>query len=592
MKRSFSAVESGSIVSTVKRLRDAPSWINATDVHNYMVRDALVDWLKRYRRHRQDGRNDFGNFLFQRGRDFEREIVKHINDFRIPIRSVSETITEESCQETIRLMKQGVPIIHSAPVRYEDRRWQGVVDFLVRSDYINRLTNTICLPEESTTIPGPSISPTYHYVVVDVKFSTLALAADGIHLLNSGNYPAYKAQLWIYTSCVGQIQGYTSRYAYILGRRFAYTSKGERYNSLSCLDRLGTIDYEGRDRVFVDKTERAVEWIRSVRKYGKDWQLTPPSRPELYPNMCIDSGYWNKEKKLLAEQLGDITMIWYCGERNRQNALTHGINSWKDDRCTSATLGISGVRASVIDQILAINRQSVDNIRPTEIKTNLLGWKDEEEEMFVDFETFTDIFAPLDQLPQQDRTDRIFMIGVYYRQGRRWAYKNFLAQNTSGEEEYRIMNEFVQFVRDQGNPKLWYWHAEAMLWDKAENNQMETACQHGDIELADHLVDDWKSLRWFDLCQIFRQEPIVIRNCFKFGLKDIAQAMHQHGFITTKITGRVHSGLDAALQAWQAYHSHPDPANSDIIKDIAKYNCFDVKVLWDILRFLRQHYCR
>ena len=70
----------------------------------------------------------------------------------------------------------------------------------------------------------------YHYIVIDIKFSTLPLRANGKHLLNSGSYPAYKAQCLIYTDAIGLIQGYTSRYAFILGRRWKYTQKLIKYN--------------------------------------------------------------------------------------------------------------------------------------------------------------------------------------------------------------------------------------------------------------------------------------------------------------------------------------------------------------------------
>jgi hypothetical protein len=41
--------------------------------------------------------------------------------------------------------------------------------------------------------------------------------------------------------------------------------------------------------------------------------------------------------------------------------------------------------------------------------------------------------------------------------------------------------------------------------------------------------------------------------------------------------------LDASVLAWKAY----DNNNSTIMKDIELYNKFDVKVLYEILNFLR-----
>ena len=52
-----------------------------------------------------------------RGVEFESELVKYINIHRVPVVSVSEYITDESVSKTKDLMFQGVPLIHSAPVR-------------------------------------------------------------------------------------------------------------------------------------------------------------------------------------------------------------------------------------------------------------------------------------------------------------------------------------------------------------------------------------------------------------------------------------------------------------------------------------------
>ena len=63
---------------------------------------------------------------------------------------------------------------------------------------------------------------------------------------------------------------------------------------------------------------------------------------------------WNKEKEDIAEKLGDITQIWYCGIKNRQKALEKNILSWRDKRCNSKNLGMGGIRGEIIDKIITI----------------------------------------------------------------------------------------------------------------------------------------------------------------------------------------------------------------------------------------------
>ena len=43
------------------------------------------------------------------------------------------------------------------------------------------------------------------------------------------------------------------------------------------------------------------------------------------------------------------------------------------------------------------------------------------------------------------------------------------------------------------------------------------------------------NLNWIDMCNIFRKEPIVIKGCFGFGLKEIAKNMIKHNLINIKM---------------------------------------------------------
>jgi hypothetical protein len=96
-------------------------------------------------------------------------------------------------------------------------------------------------------------------------------------------------------------------------------------------DKLGMIDFEKIDKDYIEKTQLAVKWIRDVDENWKKWSVNPPTRKELYPNMCVESGKYQREKEKIALQIGDITSIYYYGVKNRDNALSSGIKSWKDN---------------------------------------------------------------------------------------------------------------------------------------------------------------------------------------------------------------------------------------------------------------------
>jgi hypothetical protein len=567
-----------------------------------MIKDSIVDWFKLYRgkeikngfRKNQLSQIDFNDFIMNRGIEFETKLTEYIHNNKLAVVTVSEYITDKSIKKTKELMRQGVPLIHSAPVKNSKNNTQGIIDLLIRNDYIPQLVNNCPIIENGK---ATKLGTDYHYVVIDIKFSTLPLRSDGIHLLNSGSYPAYKAQTWIYTQAIGQIQGFTPRYAYILGRRWKYISKEIKYNSYNCIDKLGVIDFLEVDKDYKLLTLKAIKWARDVRNYGNKWTLSPPSRIELYPNMCKDSGKWQSEKKKLAEELGEITSIWHCGINHRDNAMKNNIVSWRDINCTAKNMNMKmdGVRAPIIDKILNINRQNIILIEPKIIKSNILQWKNTVNEIFVDFETISDIFSPFSELPTQRHTDMIFMIGIYWNNilnnTDNWEYKNFVCKYGTLDEEYRIMNEFNMFLKQQNYPKMWYWHAEDIMWKHAENRQFDLEYSQTDIkDKRCNISDNWKVSNWFDMCKIFIDEPIVIKDCFKFGLKCISSAMKKHGMIKTEMDSICKSGMTACIQAWKMYEDNKDNENIENcieMKDISKYNKFDVEVLYDIINYLR-----
>ena len=584
------------------------SYVSGTDVKNYIINDPLVDWLKLYSSGPSgpegpsgpigpEQPDTFFNFITKQSIEFEVGVVEYFKRKGLDVFTISNYITAQTCRETIRHMKMGTPIIHSAPFQNSKKHIKGVIDLLVRSDYLGLIVTQNPLPLNLQTYKAPNLSGNYHYVAVDIKFSTLPLTADGIHLLNSGKYPAYKSQLLIYTEGVSDIQGYTSRYAFILGRRW---SSRTHPPNLNCLDKLGVIDYKGLDEPYIKRTLEAMEWIVDLRKNGKNWSVSPPSRHQLYPNMCIDSGIWNSQKSKIAEEISDITQIWNCGIKQRQKALLNDIKSWRDPRFCSEIIGMTGLKGDIIDKIININRQDTFKILPKKITSRLYNWNLNANQVYIDFETLCDVFSPVDEIPHQIKTERIFMIGVWYKEptysdyyydrSHTWEYKSFTATSNDPKQEYIIMNNFIEFMRSMSNPKMWYWHADRSIWERAENRILNYAYEKGDSEISENIIHNWRLEHWADLCKLFREEPIVIRGVFKFGLKEIAKGMYKHGFISTKIPEGINSGLSASVLAWQTYQKSPDPVSDKVIKEIEEYNKFDVSVLADIHHYLRLYH--
>jgi len=572
-------------------------WISATRTFNFMLDDGLIDWLEkghlsssiRPRASSADNSNEtFQSYIMKRGIEFESRVVEYINQNIVPVVSVADFYSLDGVNKTKSLLKQGVPVLHSAPICHTRTKTFGIADLIVRSDFLKKIAPNTVIENEDLS-HSCAFSPYWHYVVIDIKFSTLALNSRGKNLINSGSYPAYKSQVWIYNRALGAIQRYTPQQGFILGRRWQYKSRGVSYRNSSCFDRMGVIEFSSYDAKVIMKARKAVKWCRDVYKEGLTWTLSPPSRNELYPNMCRDSNRWNSTKHEIANKLNDITQVWMCGVKNREKALKQGITNWKDTKLTSEVLGIKGNRGKIVDKMLDINRGSTRNFLPERMTENIFSWRDSSNEVFVDFETFSDIFTnDPSYITSQSNSNFIFQIGVGFVENQKWSYKYFLCHNVSRNEEFRIMKEFMKFLKERNNPSIYYWHAENTFWKQSLKSQLH----RDDIPQSEKLMlNDWSlenSLR--DLRKLFVDEQVVIKGCFSYALKKIGRTMKKLKMINTPMESECSDGRTAMVQAWNCYQKFERPWKCGAMKDVTQYNEYDCRLLCDILTYIRNNH--
>ena len=617
------SVRALSEISAPRNAKWWSDWISASSTRNYMINDPLNDWL-----HAMSRRNlsplsssrvsnldpeSFTEFIMNRGNDFEELVVNKLRrklgaEHVVTLSNGYEARKASGCQKTLDAMMNGIPVIHSAVVHNPENKTYGLIDLLVRSDWMSKIfiDAPYIEPQSATRLRLKSNkhkAPKYHYVLIDVKFSTIHISADGTHILNSGSIPAYKSQLYIYLEAISRIQGCNPGKAYILGRRYKSKSKSFPWTKNRPLAMLGTIDYLVRDEKYVEATRNALEWLRQCRSQDAvDWNVTSPplSRPELYPNMCNTMDYpHHRMKKQLASQYDELTQLWKVGTRNRELAHAQQVYSWTDERCTPAVLGIdSPFTTRILDNILEVNQSHTDTYRsgqtviPRMIKSNLGDWKHPKPiEFYVDFETINAVMFDFDS-PLYDSGDSfIFMIGVGYTDPDGvWIYRNFTVDAITREEEEQICGEFSFFIKDMADkynitqPNCYHWaHAEKTFWRDAMKRHRQA---------ARHWYTDWN---WVDMLALFKEEPITIRGALDFGLKNVVRALYDLNCIqVTWPESDCKSGLDAMLSAVRAYKrslKEDIPFHSiSVVNDIIVYNEYDVKVLFAIMEYLREHH--
>ena len=127
------------------------------------------------------------------------------------------------------------------------------------------------------------------------------------------------------------------------------------------------------------------------------------------------------------------------------------------------------------------------------------------------------------------------------------------------------------------NPKIYHW-------SKAEPNFYKQAI------IRNKQVFNWKKLNFVDILDIFKEEPISIKGVLNYGLKDVSKGLHKLGFIKT-IWQNDMDGRIALLEASEAMNKSKKDnlkfSEMEIVKNIEKYNYVDVRVIDEIIEFLR-----
>lgn len=569
-------------------LSEELQWVSASKTANWMRRDPILDYFEMYctdkpfnipkiimdvsekNMNTKQPRIEVlavekaHEFMMQQGKNFEQSVVTYIkkhfkNDVLQIVYDRNDVMLQSKANETFDAMKQGVPFIYQGVLHDWDNKTFGSPDFLVRSDYLHKLVKTSPLKKEEWEIKAPNLfdvlpcetfpfqrskftkkkfwkkkyaeQPKYHYVIVDVKYSTLKMRTDNIHLTNSGNMAVYKAQMYIYQRALAKLQGYDPKCTYLLGRNWSMVKMGTKHYGKGPFEKLGSINFhdDKLDKPIIAKTEEAVKWIRKLRTEGMFWTLYPkPSVYELYPNMANkQDAAWHEKKKELAEKIHEITNVWYCGVKQRKRAHDIGITEWSDPELNAEKMGFKKRKTDsdklrlgdVVDKILDINRQNDDLVRPDIIYNNIRNWQTSDEsietpiEFFVDFETIHDAAAStadnnvngltastfgLSECSKSIAKDMIFMIGVGWvehvddsnsnNNNKIWQYRNFTAEKMTFEAERKILNDFYNLIktvfdreisrRQKTTPNFWQ-----IL--KGKINQIAAKFRRGDATLED-----------------------------------------------------------------------------------------------------------
>lgn len=565
-------------------------WISGTSVANHLIKDPVIDWLNLY--HSKFGLNNARitrnsikkiksinnnrninqspkDVLFKNGLLFEAEIYNLIkekfssNEF---VNLKSKDRNDDDFNSTCSAIKNRIPIICQAYMRSNKLRWDGVADLLVRSDFINQITGFRVLEDDEIYDTNNNL----YYVVVDIKWSHITLCVDGKTIRNSGRARAYKGQLLIYNTILGDIQGYIPTKAYILPKSWNINNDKP---TCTLLSRLGIVDFVERDNEYVPKTLKAVNWVRNVRENGSGWTPLAPAIKEMCCNACNQDDNWSKVKTDILTQTRDVTQIWMLSADHRDLLFDKGIKRWDQQFDISF---FKDKRRKIIENILNVNRldSNVDVI--FDKLDNRLGWLvPSENDLFVDYETISSEFVEFGTSNLKDTF--IFMVGILTKNKN---FTNFTSSEYQSASEFQVMFDFKNFIQSRideyPSQPLRIFH-----WGCVERTLLVDFCNRHHV--------NWKStfdmVIWVDMYEVFTNSAIAVRGSLCYKLKEIAKAMHKLGIVKTVWSSDgVADGLSAMIDAIQYYKVDKNNAKMESIRH---YNKIDCTVLSEIVEYLR-----
>jgi putative phage-type endonuclease len=557
-------------------------WISMYNITNTINNDPILDWLNRWGapKYLKDiKKNKFNNFLSQKKIEYIDYICNKIKNIHpnehITIGCKYSILSMNKANQTVQAVIDNIPIIVN-PILHDNKTCEyGIVSLLVRNDYIKSIfmnDNVILLNESNVS---------NYYIPVNIEYNTIKVSKSN-DVLNNLQMQVCKAQLLFCNNILTKIQKYKSPYGILIGRKIRKCNK--KYHNM--LQECGIVRTDSAiNKIIEDQIYNAKHWIHDINNNGENWDLLHPHRSELYPNMKAINSEWDTVKYSIAKQIKEITLLYRCSILQRDIAHKNQVFSYDDSNFSSDLLNLTGSNKIILDNSQSMKLQEL-NFYPQQISNTSVAICDDVMEFYVDFETVNDLNYDFNDT----RDGIIYMIGIGYNKcssrHNEWIYKTFVTTRLTYQSEKDIIIQWYNYMNTISNQYFKSTY-KIMHWYHAERNCLNAAIKRH------NLSNNYKELCWFDLHKYFSSNHIVVRDVHGYGLKDIAKQLYKFGYTTTNWIDEDINGISAILVAWDcnkyAIENNCNMVDSVDMNEIILYNEVDCKVLYDILKFIREN---
>ena len=571
-------------------------------LYNYTKNDSCIDYLElnglKYG-YQPNQESDSNKLLKCSGLQFEEQVFHKIKEkcqeynLECVELSLAHNISfYDRYMETQSLLDRGVDVIIHGGVADLSNEFSGIPDLILRTD-----TTGILFTNDPFEIEDNS---RYYYTACDIKLSKIRFQSNNDCITNSGNFPYYKIQSWVYNLCLSRMTGFLSSKSYLLGNGYSYSNNREVYNDPFYT--LGIVDPEEKIGFNGETVEQLMfggfDFIRKLRSsvlYDKPIEEIIQFDVRLAPNMNNNyNGKWSEAKKQIALKTGELTLLYKLKTKDRNKLVLQGIKSWRNPNLTTDSLDLNiynknSVTAQIVDTMMNINRyENQPNISVRRITNpdiiNIIN-PEVPIKFYLDFET-----------ANLNGETIIFQIGVIVADihNDKYQYTSFVANRLDWESELRIMNNYLDFM-NQMKSKYRLGECRTYFWSNAERNFMnkfvkkltnhpQTRSVSLTLDNAKQVVQGYQDLSW-----VFKNNPIVVKGVFGYGLKPITKALHNCGLIKCE-WGNGLDGLSASLFAIETnkrcIRENTSFSDTEIAQEIVKYNEVDCRAIYEIHKLL------
>jgi putative phage-type endonuclease len=521
--------------------RDWNKWIELNNMFNYFNKDTFLDWMNMYgiKYYKKDNYSKPNKFIIEKSITFKNKIIEYIvnkypNKYIIITDNTKyNTKSNDLFERTIDSLKK-YPIVINGIIHNFNYKAYGGIDIIINKEYMKKLFG---------------INSDKDSCFIKIEYKTINYLSDNITSENNSFINAY---MYILENAL--LENNITSKSYIMGYKSKFSN--------NCFDKIALINTNEKN------ITNAIDWLSKLKNSGNNWNLTPPTVPELYPNMKNTTNYpWNSAKKLIAKELDEITLL-------------HGISyKFRNQLHEKNIFKIKDIPPNLIDnKLLNINYYSNDLIKPSKIINNYNNWKSTNKILYIDFETVNDLNDSFENFPLHEKTNLIYMIGVGYKDSQNWKYYNLTVKSLNLENEKEILISFKNLLEELDYDII-------IHWSNAELNFLKNANKRHNlnIELKNNV----------DLRKIFEKEPISIKGLYNYKLKEVIKVMNNYNFIDIKYD-TIDNGLEAMILTWkyneQSLQKKIPLYNINEFKEIIYYNEIDCKSMYEIILYLKQNH--